>query len=907
MVFARPAQARAGARAVLAGDPSHHDASIAHQVLGLLERDFGDADAAIGHLRRAVRLAHRCGSGNREGDAMATLGVAFVHRGQTAAGLATLRKAVPRADGHTAARVRFRLAYSLWVTGQHRPALDEVRRAVPVLRRAGDQVWTARALTLRALVHLALGAADRADRDFRTAEDMFASTHQEYDRAEAVHNRGLVALRTGDLPAALARLDEAGARYRALGTPMPELSIDYCATLLAAGLDREALAEADAAIARLEARRGQATRRAELLLTAARAALATGDPSTASERARAACRLFAAQRRDWWAAHGRLLLLQSRLAAGGAGVRLRREAVRCAEQLAALGSDESRHARLLAGRAALASGRPAEAASSLAAAARARHRGPPLARVVGWLAEALRAEAAGATRRTLAACGHGLAVLRAHHLTLGAPELRAQATSHGAELAATAVRTCLRTGRPRQLLVWSERWRATALAVPAVRPAHDRALVADLTRYREVTSRLAAAAAGDTGQPGPATRSATDQPSRPALQPGGGGAPRSGAGGESLGGGGAPRSGAGGESLRREQRRLEQRIQARTRQRPGDRNRAAADAGLDVPALLAALGAGRLVEIVEVDGALQVLLCGGGAVRRFPAGTVAAVTAEVTHARAGLHRLAHRAAGRPAQALARLAAAGQRLEELLLGQSARHLGDGPVVVVPPGRLYAVPWPLLPSLRVRVVSVAPSARAWLRARSTAAVPPGRGVLAVRGPGLPAAGAETAAIAEMYEAATVFEGAAATAERVLAALDGCALAHLAAHGTFRADSPLFSALQLSDGPLTVHDLERLHRAPHRLVLPSCDSARLAPAGADELLGLTAALLPLGTVGLVASVVPVDDQATAELMLGLHRRLCRGATMAEALAAARAALPAADPVAQATGCSFLALGAG
>jgi len=856
MVFARPAQAVAGARAVLAGDPSPYDASIAHQVLGLWERDFGDAGAAISQLRRAVRLARRCGSGNREGDAMATLGVALVHRGRTAAGLSTLRKAVPRADGHTAARVRFRLAYSLWVVGQHRQALDEVRRAVPALRRAGDQVWTARALTLRALVHLALGAADRADRDFRTAEDMFASTHQEYDRAEAIHNRGLVALRTGDLPAALARLDEAGARYRRLGTPMPELSIDYCATLLAAGLDREALAEADAAIARLEARRGQATRRAELLLTAARAALATGDPGAAGERARAACRLFAAQRRDWWTAHGRLLLLQSRLAAGGAGARLHREAVRCAEQLAALGSDESRHARLLAGRAALASGRPVEAESSLAVAARARHRGPPLARVVGWLAEALRADAAGATRRTLAGCGRGLAVLQAHHLTLGAPELRAQATSHGAELAAVAVRTCLRTGRPRQLLVWSERWRATALAVPAVRPAQDRALLADLTRYREVTSRF---------------------------------------------------RGAGGESLRREQRRLEQRIQARTRQRPGDRNRTPAGARLEVPALLAALGDGRLVEIVEVDGALQVLLCGAGAVRRFPAGAVAEVTAELAHARAALHRLAHRAAGQPAQALARLTAAGQRLEQLLLGQSARQLGDGPVVVVPPGRLYAVPWPLLPSLRARAVSVAPSARAWLRARSAPVTPPGRGVLAVRGPGLPAAAAETAAIAGMYEGATVLEGAAATAERVLAALDGCALAHLAAHGTFRADSPLFSALQLSDGPLTVHDLERLPRAPHRLVLPSCDSARLAPAGADELLGLTAALLPLGTVGLVASVVPVDDQATAELMLGLHRRLCRGATMAEALAAARAALPAADPVAQATGWSFLALGAG
>ncbi|MGH3175773.1 MAG: hypothetical protein ACRDPF_18160, partial [Streptosporangiaceae bacterium] len=51
-----------------------------------------------------------------------------------------------------------------------------------------------------------------------------------------------------------------------------------------------------------------------------------------------------------------------------------------------------------------------------------------------------------------------------------------------------------------------------------------------------------------------------------------------------------------------------------------------------------------------------------------------------------------------------------RLDELLLGAARDHLGDGPLVVVPPGPLNAVPRGLLPSLAGRAVSVAPSARA-----------------------------------------------------------------------------------------------------------------------------------------------------------------------------------------------------
>jgi CHAT domain-containing protein len=74
---------------------------------------------------------------------------------------------------------------------------------------------------------------------------------------------------------------------------------------------------------------------------------------------------------------------------------------------------------------------------------------------------------------------------------------------------------------------------------------------------------------------------------------------------------------------------------------------------------------------------------------------------------------------------------------------------------------------------------------------------------------------------------------------------------------------------------------------------------------LLGLTTALLPLGTAGIVASIVPVNDAATVPLMLDLHAAVSAGATMAESLASARNRA-ATDPVHQATAWSFIALGA-
>lgn len=854
LVFAAPNEALTKAESVLRDRPDPLHASVAHQVIGIWQRDFGDMRLALRHLRRARDWAARAGSADREADVLATLGVALVHSGRTRQGLDALGRGVRRGTGHTRARVLFRRAYSWWVLGHHREALEDVRRAVPVLRQAGDVIWTARALTLRATVHLALGAVERAEADFASAEDLWAVTDQEHDKADAVESRGLAAFRSGDVPAALRLLDEAEERYAKLGTPTFMLSIRRCEVLMAAGLAAEALAEADTAVAELDSIGGQSTRKAELLLAAARAARQADDPATATARAGLAVRLFAGQRRAWWEAHARLVLIGARHAAGKRSGRLVRDAAAVAERLVELGAPAAPEAFLLAGRIALDLGRTADAERHLAVAARSRHNGPPLARMTGWAAQALRARAAGSTRGVLEACRRGLDVLDDHRMTLGASELRARATAQGAELAALAQQAALRSGGARRLLVWSERWRATALSAPPTRPPADPKLLSHMTAYREIAAR--AEEARMEGRPVPA--------------------------------------------LEREQRRLERAIRSRTLHMRGEAR--GDDTRFDVGRLLERLGDGvRLVELAVVDGRVQVLLCGQSRVRRFEAGSLAAAETEAEHVQAGLRRLAH--PGAQAR-LPVVEAAGRRLEELLLGPAAAHLGDGPVVIVPPGRLHRVPWALLPSLRERVVSVSPSASSWLRARETRPPRGGRQVL-VRGPGLATGGAEVTRLADRYRGATVLEHRDATVPRVLTELDGAGLAHIAAHGTFRTDGPLFSALRMADGPLIVHDFERLGRSPYRIILSCCDTARFATVGADELLGLVTALLPLGTAGVVACSAPVNDAAVVPLMLALHEGLAKGLPLPEALRDARSAMPD-DALHRATGWAFTAFGA-
>jgi CHAT domain-containing protein len=242
------------------------------------------------------------------------------------------------------------------------------------------------------------------------------------------------------------------------------------------------------------------------------------------------------------------------------------------------------------------------------------------------------------------------------------------------------------------------------------------------------------------------------------------------------------------------------------------------------------------------------------------------------------------------------------LDDLLVAPLMDRVRERPVVVVPSGPTHALQWAMLPHLRDLPVTVSPSAALWLDAEHR---PPSqrRGTAVVIGPGLPAAPAEATSVLRAYSSDAVLLSAdASTVAAAIAALATARCAHIAAHGHFRADNPLFSSLVLADGELTVHDLELAESVPEFVVLSSCDSGLSAVHPGEELMGLASSLLGMGTRCLIASVSPVPDDVACRVMGRLHEHVTRGTGPAEALVLARSAFG--DGMAAA---SFICLGAG
>lgn len=861
------------ARAAAAAERDWVAASSAERALGLIAGHLADSAAAQDHLRRAIALARRAEDPGAAALARLDLAYVLVRRGRPTLALRQIAAAEPDlADDEVRSLFQMR-AMVYKALGRLDEAMASYAQALPLVRAAGDRRELAVLLGNRGVLHLFRAETASAESDLTEADAIFAALGADLSRAIMAHNLGYAAALRGDVPLALRRYDDAEAGYARHREIPLELWRDRCELLLEVGLAAEAQEAAGRAVLAATARREPAEL-AEARLRLAQASLAEGDAVAAFGLALGATRALARQGRSGGVALARWTRLRAAMALDPAAVGaapLRRAA---ADLEAAGWKGAALEARLGAGRAAAAAGRVAAADEDLRVAGRFRSAGPMWHRQTGWHAEAVRRALAGDRAGALRAAARGLAVVDQHRATLGATDLRAGASRRASALAAMGMELAADGGRPATVLRWAELTRAAALLHPPARPAHDEQVAAALGELRLVVRQRQDAVAHER----------TDR------------------------------------ALLRRQLALEDRVRRLVRQAQGPGR--TGWARVDIDAIVGALADRALVEFAAVGGRLLAVVAAGGRLRVRPLGEVSSVAAELDHLLFALRRMS---TGRPDPSgarRARLFAAAQRLDSALLAPLAADIGDRSLVLVPTEALHGLPWAVLPSCRGRGLAICPSATLFHRVTAPGPPVPPATALLVAGPRLAHAEAEVRAIAAGYDRPRVLAGAAAQVAAVLAAAPAVSLVHLAAHGSFRRDNPLFSAVELADGPLTGYDLERLPRSPDRAVLSACDTGRPAAAAGGEVLGLAATLLGIGVRSVVAPLLPISDAATVPVMTRLHAGLRAGRSTADALADAVAGAmaaggpePGSDPgsgapadadATLAAGVAFVAIGA-
>jgi hypothetical protein len=465
--------------------------------------------------------------------------------------------------------------------------------------------------------------------------------------------------------------------------------------------------------------------------------------------------------------------------------------------------------------------------------------GAPLTtHLVRSLAKAELAMARGDRRGTFANARAGLNRLSAHRVQFGSLDMQTGAASLGEELARAGLAAALETADPTVVFRWLERSRAKAFQASPVRtPADERTLdaVAEL-RHLAHEARTAELAGRSAAQ------------------------------------------------ARRRCLALERKIRARDWQTGGGGGYHAGAAIPDVAAELSAAGS-VMISFLPGKDRLKALVAAQDRLTLIDLGEPATIAEAQARLHSDLDTLCGRRLPHTIDQVVRASLRWQLavLTDQLLAPLTSTIGDLDVVIVPSGTLSAVPWGLLPPLRGRPVTVAPSPSAWYSARLGAVQdgPPSGKALIVAGPALDHASDEADRVSVIYPECTLLSGREATVGSTLGALGNAPIAHFAAHGHHEPENVLFSRLDLVDGPLMAYDVHQLAAAPRHAVLSACDVGRSVVRTGDEILGFTAALLYCGSRTVVSSVARVDDRAAVDVMCAYHRALARGVPASRALA--------------------------
>jgi CHAT domain-containing protein len=243
-----------------------------------------------------------------------------------------------------------------------------------------------------------------------------------------------------------------------------------------------------------------------------------------------------------------------------------------------------------------------------------------------------------------------------------------------------------------------------------------------------------------------------------------------------------------------------------------------------------------------------------------------------------------------------------RVEISLAEQLTPDMAECKLAIIPHGLLHQVPFQALHNgesylLERYSISYAPSATAWALCQKRSARHQGNAlVLGVADASLPAVEAEVKAVArQLQEAEYAVDlrlNERATLTTLPTSVSICHILHIACHGLFRADNPMFSALKLHDGWFTATDAMQLDLTGALVTLSACESGRSRVVIGDEIVGLIRAFLGAGAATLVVSQWLVQDEAAALLMATWYEQLKASSDKAAALRAAQLATKAHYP---------------
>lgn len=717
--------------------------------------------------------------------------------------------------------------------------LDEADRWLSrAIDEIDDPVARANLLMNRSRIGMRRRRLEDAARDTAAAVAAYAVGGRVIDEAEARHNLGYIDLLRGDLVAALREMASARATLSDVSDMHAAIGdVDRAEVLRDAGLTGEAerILTASAAIF---GRLRMPQMRAETEFALARSQL-THDPTAAARTAGVASRRFRSLGNETGAARAagvrmRALLARDVYDARGDPVRTASrapksgevESVAAALQQAGLRA-EAESVRL-AGELTTVRERRARERS----AARRPVRVPPGAPIdVRLLADEVRvarAEAAGRGADVRRHAAAGLDELARWQASFGSLDLQASIAMHAVPLLTAGLTSALRTGRPEVVFEWSERARHPSLQVVPLRPPPDGETAAALAELRALRAE-------DPGSTWLAS----------------------------------PRAAELHERVREHQWSSTHAAHVQERASLHE-----VQAALDADtAVLAYIWSNGVLECLAVtsSSARIVPLPGWPAVRGTLKGLRADLDMSASMRGSGLADVIRRALDTRLDVLS----AALLEEPLAAAGGARRL-----MLTVPGVLSGIPWAMLPGMRGRSFTLAPSATRWVRGRADA-VGPLRSAGFAAGPRVPRGAEEIDTAAGAWPGARVLLGAAASVSDVIGLAHEVDVLHVAAHGRHTADNPLFSGLELADGTLFGYDIDLVPEVPSTIVLSSCEVGRSSVRWGEEALGMTRVWLHAGTRCVIASPVVVADDDACELLSAVHAGLARGAQPADALA--------------------------